>query len=214
MSTPFPLLTQARRMPLVAILRGLVPAEAAAIGLALYENGFRALEVPLNRPGAIECIEILTRALPTDALVGGGTMLTVADVDAVHGAGGRLMVSPNCDVRVISHAASLSMLCAPGIVTPTEAIAALQSGAHALKLFPADMVGHSGLKALKSVLPASTDFWPVGGITPESMAAWTKAGATGFGIGGQLFSPGSTASDVRQKALAYMQAWKACQPAD
>jgi 2-dehydro-3-deoxyphosphogalactonate aldolase len=212
MNTLFPLLTQARRMPLVAILRGLVPAEAAAIGSALYDNGFRALEVPLNRPGAIECIDILTRALPADALVGGGTMLTLADVDAVRGAGGRLFVSPNCDVRVIAHAASLGMLCAPGVVTPTEAFAALQAGAHALKLFPADMVGHSGLKALLSVVPAGTDFWPVGGVTPENLAPWVKAGATGFGIGGQLFSPGNTASEVRLKAQAYIQAWAACQP--
>jgi 2-dehydro-3-deoxyphosphogalactonate aldolase len=212
MNTPFPLLTQARRMPLVAILRGLVPAEAAAIGSALYEGGFRALEVPLNRPGAIECIDVLTRALPADALIGGGTMLSKADVDAVHGAGGRLMVSPNCDVRVIAHAASLGMLCAPGVVTPTEAFAALQAGAHALKLFPADMVGHSGLKALLSVVPAGTDFWPVGGVTPENLAPWVKAGATGFGIGGQLFSPDNTASEVRLKAQAYIQAWAACQP--
>ncbi|WP_210541916.1 2-dehydro-3-deoxy-6-phosphogalactonate aldolase [Rhodoferax sp. PAMC 29310] len=211
MNTPFPLLTQARRMPLVAILRGLVPAEAAAIGSALYEGGFRALEVPLNRPGAIECIDVLTRALPADALIGGGTMLSKADVDAVHGAGGRLMVSPNCDVRVIAHAASLGMLCAPGVVTPTEAFAALQAGAHALKLFPADMVGHSGLKALLSVVPADTDFWPVGGVTPESMGPWVKAGAAGFGIGGQLFSPGTTAAEVGVKARAYLQAWEASQ---
>jgi 2-dehydro-3-deoxyphosphogalactonate aldolase len=209
MNAPYPLLTQARRMPLVAILRGLVPTEAAAIGRALYEGGFRALEVPLNRPGAIECIDILTRALPADMLVGGGTMLSVADVDAVHGAGGRLMVSPNCDVRVIAHAASLGMLCAPGVVTPTEAFAALQAGAHALKLFPADMVGHGGLKALLSVVPAGTDFWPVGGVTPESMGPWVKAGATGFGIGGQLFSPGTTAAEVGVKAHAYLQAWDA-----
>ena len=211
MTTTFPLLTQARRMPLVAILRGLTPAEAADIGNALYESGFRALEVPLNRPGAIECIGLLTRALPADALVGGGTMLTVTDVDAVHGAGGRLMVSPNCHVGVIAHAASLGMLCAPGVATPTEAFAALQAGAHALKLFPADMVGHGGLKALNSVLPAGTDFWPVGGVTPETMAPWVKAGATGFGIGSQLFSPGATVDQVRQKAQAYMNAWTACQ---
>lgn len=212
MTALFPLLTQARRLPLVAILRGLVPAEAAAMGQALYDSGFRTLEVPLNRPGAIECIEILNRTLPADALVGGGTMLTVADVDAVHGAGGRLMVSPNCDVRVIARAAELGMLCAPGVVTPTEAFAALQAGAHALKLFPADMVGHAGLKALASVVPAGTDFWPVGGVTPETIAPWVKAGATGFGIGGQLFAPGVSLADLRAKAVNYVQAWQHCQP--
>eukprot|EP01041_Mallomonas_annulata_P015101 gene15101-32035_t len=147
-----------------------------AVGEALVASGFRTLEVPLNRPGALECIATLARTLSADAIVGGGTMLTVADVEAVHAAGGRLMVSPNCDVAVIRRAVELGMLTAPGVATPTEAFAALQAGAHALKLFPAEMVGHGGIKALKSVLPAGTDLWPVGGITPESMGPWKKAG--------------------------------------
>lgn len=208
MSQPFELLTRARQTPLVAILRGLLPAEAQAVGEALVESGFRTLEVPLNRPGALECIATLARTLPADAIVGGGTMLTVADVEAVHAAGGRLMVSPNCDVAVIRCAVELGMLCAPGVATPTEAFAALQAGAHALKLFPAEMVGHGGIKALKSVLPAGTDLWPVGGITPESMGPWKKAGATGFGIGSQLFAPGISAADVLTRGRAYVQAWQ------
>lgn len=208
MSDSLELLARARRTPLVAILRGLLPAEAQAVGEALVESGFRTLEVPLNRPGALECIATLARTLPADAIVGGGTMLTVADVEAVHAAGGRLMVSPNCDVAVIRRAVELGMLCAPGVATPTEAFAALQAGAHALKLFPAEMVGHGGIKALKSVLPAGTDLWPVGGITPESMAPWKKAGATGFGIGSQLFAPGTSAADVLQRGRAYVQAWQ------
>lgn len=208
MSDSLELLARARRTPLVAILRGLLPAEAQAVGEALVESGFRTLEVPLNRPGALECIATLARNLPADAIVGGGTMLTVADVEAVHAAGGRLMVSPNCDVAVIRRAVELGMLCAPGVATPTEAFAALQAGAHALKLFPAEMVGHGGIKALKSVLPAGTDLWPVGGITPESMAPWKKAGATGFGIGSQLFAPGTSAADVLQRGRAYVQAWQ------
>ncbi len=208
MSDSFELLARARRAPLVAILRGLVPAEAQAVGEALVESGFRTLEVPLNRPGALECIATLARTLPADAIVGGGTMLTVADVEAVHAAGGRLMVSPNCDVAVIRRAVELGMLCAPGVATPTEAFAALQAGAHALKLFPAEMVGHGGIKALKSVLPAGTDLWPVGGITPESMGPWKKAGATGFGIGSQLFAPGTSAADVLVRGRAYVQAWE------
>ncbi|MBX9818904.1 MAG: 2-dehydro-3-deoxy-6-phosphogalactonate aldolase [Burkholderiaceae bacterium] len=208
MSTSTELLAQARRMPLVAILRGLLPAEAEAVGAALVESGFRTLEVPLNRPGALECIATLARTLPADAIVGGGTMLTVADVEAVHAAGGRLMVSPNCDVAVIRRAVELGMLCAPGVATPTEAFTALQAGAHALKLFPAEMVGHGGIKALKSVVPAGTDLWPVGGITPESMAPWKKAGATGFGIGGQLFAPGTSAAEVLVRGRAYVQAWQ------
>jgi len=208
MSDSLELLARARRTPLVAILRGLVPAEAQAVGEALVQSGFRTLEVPLNRPGALECIATLARTLPADAIVGGGTMLTVADVEAVHAAGGRLMVSPNCDVAVIRRAAELGMLCAPGVATPTEAFAALQAGAHALKLFPAEMVGHGGIKALKSVLPAGTDLWPVGGITPESMGPWKKAGATGFGIGSQLFAPGTSAADVLVRGRAYVQAWQ------
>ena len=209
MTSSLELLAQARRTPLVAILRGLLPTEAQAVGEALVESGFRTLEVPLNRPGALECISILARTLPADAIVGGGTMLTVADVEAVHAAGGRLLVSPNCDVAVIRRAAELGMLCSPGVATPTEAFAALHAGAHALKLFPAEMVGHGGLKALLSVLPAGTDLWPVGGITPENMGAWKQAGATGFGIGGNLFKPGITPAEVLARGRAYVQAWQA-----
>lgn len=198
-------------MPLVAILRGLEPTHAVAIGEALFESGFRTLEVPLNRPGALQCIELLARALPSTALVGGGTMLTVADVDAVHGAGGRLMVSPNCDLRVIARAVELDMLCAPGVATPSEAFAALQAGAHALKIFPAEMVGHQGLKALISVLPFGTDVWPVGGITPDNMAPWVAVGATGFGIGSQLYTAGKTAAEVLAKGRDYVQAWNRSQ---
>lgn len=209
MKTAFELLQQTRRMPLVAILRGLDVAQAKDVGLALYQAGFRTLEVPLNRPGALDCIDQLVQALPADALVGGGTMLTVTDVDAVHAAGGRLMVSPNCDARVIRHAAALGMLCAPGIATPTEAFAALEAGAHALKLFPAEMVGHGGLKAMRSVLPEGTDFWPVGGITPDSIGGWVKAGATGFGIGSQLYAPGTSAAEVLVRARTYVAAWQA-----
>jgi 2-dehydro-3-deoxyphosphogalactonate aldolase len=200
-------LAQAQKMPLVAILRGLEPENAQAIGEALFESGFRSLEVPLNRPGALQCIEILTRLLPADVLVGGGTMLCVADVESVYSAGGRLMVSPHYNPAVIARAVALDMLCVPGVATPTEAFSALLAGAHALKIFPAEMVGHGGLKALKSVLPAAVDLWPVGGITPESMATWVTAGATGFGIGSQLFTPGKTASEVLIKGRQYVQAW-------
>lgn len=207
-SLSHPLLAPMRHMPLVAILRGLAPQEAVAVGGALVECGFLALEVPLNRPGALECIEALAHAMPANVLVGGGTMLTVDDVDAVHTAGGRLMVSPNCDVAVIARAVGHGMLCAPGIATPTEAFAALQAGAQVLKLFPAEMVGHGGLKALKSVLPAGTDVYPVGGITPQSMAGWVKAGATGFGIGSQLYAPGASVDEVRMRAHAFAQAWR------
>lgn len=196
-------------MPLVAILRGLQPSEAVAVGQTLVQAGFRALEVPLNRPGALECIRLLTQALPSHVVVGGGTMLTVADVEAVHAAGGRLMVSPNCDAAVIRRAVAQGMLAAPGIVTPTEAFVALQAGAHALKLFPAEQVGHGGAKALLSVLPAGTPVWPVGGITPETIAPWKRVGATGFGIGGQLYTPGTSIEQLAQRAAAYVAAYAA-----
>lgn len=210
MSTPAQSLLQpTRSMPLVAILRGLDPASAVAIGEALVDCGFRALEVPLNRPGAVECIALLAARLPPHVLVGGGTVLSCAHVDAVHDAGGHLIVSPHCDPQVIAHAVQRGMVCAPGVATPSEAFAALKAGAHALKLFPAEMVGPAGLKAFKSVLPAGTDFWPVGGITPQSMAAWYAAGATGFGIGSQLYAPGASAAEVLDQGRLFVQAWQA-----
>lgn len=199
--------------PLVAILRGLTPDEAPAVGAALFDAGFQLLEVPLNRPGALECIRILAAMAPSRTVVGGGTMLTTGDVNAVHDAGGRLLVAPNCDAAVIARGVELGMLCAPGVATPSEAFGALRAGAHALKLFPAEMVGTGGLKALKSVLPAGVPLWPVGGITPESIAAWVGAGATGFGIGGALYLPGTDSSEVGRRALRYTAAWRAAQPA-
>nr|WP_315428946.1 2-dehydro-3-deoxy-6-phosphogalactonate aldolase [uncultured Albidiferax sp.] len=198
--------------PLVAILRGLDIASAEDVGRALFDAGFRILEVPLNRPGALECIRRLSAMAPADALVGAGTVLRTADVDAVKAAGGKLIVSPNCNPAVISHSAASGLYSAPGIATPSEAFAALEAGAHALKIFPAEQMGTAGLKALLSVLPSGTPIWPVGGITPESMAAWVKVGATGFGIGGQLYAPGTPADQVKTRAAGFMAAWKACQP--
>ena len=194
-------------LPLVAILRGLQPDEAVDVGAVLYRAGFRVLEVPLNRPGALDCIKAMADAAAPDTLVGGGTMLNVDHVDAVHEAGGRLLVSPNCVPAVIRRAADLGMYCAPGVATPTEAFAALDAGAHALKLFPAEMVGHGGLKALNSVLPPATPVWPVGGIAPETMEGWMRAGATGFGIGGQLYTPGVTLEQLAGRAAAFVSQW-------
>ncbi|WP_374582170.1 2-dehydro-3-deoxy-6-phosphogalactonate aldolase [Pseudoduganella sp.] len=196
-------------LPLVAILRGLSPNDAPAVGAALFEAGFRLLEVPLNRPGALESIRVLVDMAPADAIVGGGTMLTQADVDAVADAGGRLFVSPNCRPAVIAHAAARGMLCAPGVATPTEAFDALDAGAHALKLFPAEAIGFAGMKALRTVLPAGTPLWPVGGVTPEQLPAWKDAGATGAGIGSQLYAPGVALDALAQRAAAYAAAWRA-----
>ncbi len=199
-------------LPLVAILRGLTPETAAAVGAALFDAGLRIVEVPLNRPGALACIETIARLAPPDATIGGGTMLSVADVDAVHAAGGRMMVAPNTDLAVIARAAELGMWCAPGIGTASEAFAALRAGAHALKLFPAEVWGPPGLKALASVLPPGTPLWPVGGVTPESMAEWVAAGATGFGIGGQLYRAGAAAAEVGTQARRFIAAWERTAP--
>lgn len=195
--------------PLVAILRGLAPQDAAAAGAALFGAGFRLLEVPLNRPGALESIAVLASMAPAGAIVGGGTMLSVADVEAVHAAGGRLMVAPNANPAVIARGVALGMLCAPGVATPTEGFAALAAGAHALKIFPAEMVGVAGLKAMKTVLPPGTPLWPVGGVTPGSIATWAAAGATGFGIGGQLYTPGLDSAELGRRAAEFVDAWHA-----
>jgi 2-dehydro-3-deoxyphosphogalactonate aldolase len=196
-------------LPLVAILRGLAPSEARAVGATLFDAGFRLLEVPLNRPGALDAIRELVAMAPPDAIVGGGTMLSIADVDAVYDAGGRLFVAPNCNPQVIAHAKSRGMLCAPGVATPTEAFSALEAGADALKLFPAETIGYAGLKAFGSVLPAGTHLWPVGGVAPEQLKAWIAAGATGAGIGSQLYSPGVNLAALGQRAAAFAAAWRA-----
>ena len=194
--------------PLVAILRGLQPSEAVAVAQTLFDAGFRALEVPLNRPGALECIASMVKLNLPGTMIGGGTMLSVEHVEAVYEAGGRLLVSPNCNPAAIRRAADLGMYCAPGVATPTEAFAALDAGAHALKLFPAEMIGHGGLKAMLSVVPAGTPMWPVGGVTPETMAGWFKAGATGFGIGGALYTPGVTIEQLGERATAFVSTWR------
>jgi 2-dehydro-3-deoxyphosphogalactonate aldolase len=191
-------------LPLTAILRGLTPEEAPAIGRVLLDAGFRMLEVPLNRPGALEAIRTLAKMAPEDALVGGGTILTLEHVEAVREAGGRLMVSPNCVPQVIAHAVKLGMVAMPGVATPTEAFRAVDAGAHGIKLFPAEMISPAVVKALRSVL--DIPMFPVGGIRPDNMAEYYEAGAAGFGIGSQLFKPGSTAEQVRKVAEAFMAA--------
>ena len=195
-------------LPLVAILRGLAPQDAAAVGRTLFDAGFRLIEVPLNRPGAVEAMRTIRALAPPDALVGGGTMLTLADVDAVADAGGQLFVAPNCDPPVIARAAARGLLCAPGVATPSEAFAALAAGAHILKLFPAEMIGPAGLKAMKSVLPDGTPLWPVGGVAPEQIGEWKAAGASGAGIGGALFTPGVAPDELARRAQAFVAAWR------
>lgn len=196
-------------LPLVAILRGLVPEEAVEVGEALVAAGFRTLEVPLNSPRPLESIARLAEALGDRAIVGAGTVLTPAEAHAVADAGGRLMVSPNTDAAVIAAARGRNMLALPGVFTATEAFAALAAGADALKLFPAEIAGPAGLKALRAVLPAGTRVYAVGGVSPETIPAWRAAGASGAGLGSALFTPGRSAAEVGDRAAAFVSAWRA-----
>ena len=192
--------------PLVAILRGLKPDEAVPVGQALVDAGWRLVEVPLNSPDPLASIGSLARQFP-QALVGAGTVLEPAQVAAVQQAGGKLIVSPNFNEAVVREAVRLGMVCLPGVMTATEAFAALAAGATGLKLFPAEMVTPAVVKALRAVLPADTVVLPVGGITASNMAAYTAAGANGFGMGSALFKPGKTAAQVAQSAQEFKAAW-------
>jgi len=192
--------------PLVAILRGLTPAEAAAVGDAITEAGFSLLEVPLNSPDPLASIQLMRQRFP-QALVGAGTVLTAQQVRDVQSVGGELIVSPNFNAEVVAEAARLGMVCLPGVITPTEAFGALAAGATGLKLFPAELASPAVVKALLAVLPKGTPLMPVGGITPRNMGEWRAAGAAGFGIGSALYKPGKDAADVREDALAFMAAW-------
>jgi 2-dehydro-3-deoxyphosphogalactonate aldolase len=192
--------------PLVAILRGLHPDEALAVGGALASAGWKLVEVPLNSPEPLLSIDALARTFP-DALVGAGTVLEPSQVRDVHAAGGRLVVAPNFDAEVVREAARLEMVCLPGVLTATEAFAALAAGASGLKLFPAEMITPAAVKALRAVLPADTLLFPVGGIHTGNMAAYRDAGANGFGIGSALFKPGASPAAVKTAALDFSAAW-------
>lgn len=200
-------------LPLIAILRGLKPDEAVAVGEAVVAAGFRCLEVPLNSPEPLESIRRLRAALDGRALVGAGTVLTVAAAREVAQAGGQLIISPNTDTDVIRETKTLGLLSLPGFFTPSEAFAALQAGADALKLFPAEIAGPRGLKAVRAVLPVATRVYPVGGVDPDSMGQWLAAGASGFGIGSAVFKPGQSPEEVGRNAAAFVSAWNEAAPA-
>jgi 2-dehydro-3-deoxyphosphogalactonate aldolase len=195
-------------LPLVAILRGLRPENAEAVGRALVEAGFRIIEVPLNSPEPFRSIEILAKAMPDDVLVGAGTVLEPAAVDRVREAGGRLVVMPHGDVAVVRRAKELGLACTPGVATPTEGFAALKAGADALKIFPAELIPPAVVKAWRAVLPKETIVLPVGGIRPETMRPYREAGADGFGLGSALFTPAMGADEVGRNARAFAGAWR------
>ena len=208
MSTPSPA-AWPPNPALVAILRGLQAERAAEVGRVLFDAGWRAIEVPLNRPGALRCIETLAAMAPADALIGAGTVLSVQDLEAVAAAGGRLVVSPHFDAELVARSNALGLIPAPGVFTASEAFAALRAGARALKIFPAEATSPAGLRALATVLPPGTPLWPVGGIEPEHLASWCAQGATGFGIGGALFKPEFSLQEIERRGRRFVDAYAA-----
>lgn len=195
--------------PLVAILRGLDPDDAVSIGGELVDAGFGIIEVPLNSPDPLRSIGALAEAFGDRAIIGAGTVLTTQQVDAVRGANGRLIVSPNMDTDVIARTRDTGGLSFPGVFTPTEAFAAIKAGCHALKFFPASLHGPDGVKAIKAVLPPEIPVLAVGGVSVPTIRQWWDAGAEGFGIGSNIFKIGWSAEQVGEQARAFVAAFDA-----
>jgi 2-dehydro-3-deoxyphosphogalactonate aldolase len=193
---------------LVGIIRGVTPDEAEAIGGAIFDAGIRIIEVPLNSPDPLGSIERLARKFGDEALVGGGTVLTVEDVHQVKTAGGRLIVSPSTNMGVIAATAAADLVSCPGYFTPSEAFEALDAGATGLKLFPAEAATPAVLKAQLAVIPRNIPVIVVGGVKPDNMRPWLEAGATGFGLGGGLYTAGQSVEDTAAKARAYVAGLK------
>lgn len=192
---------------LMAILRGVTPNEVVALGEQLLQAGIHQIEVPLNSPNALESIEKLHKAIGDQAFIGAGTVLSVADVKAVYAYGGEFIVSPNCNSDVIKATKNMGMMSYPGVLTPTECFAALDSGADVLKLFPAFLLGVNGFKAIQAVLPKNVGCYAVGGIGSDDFSKWRKAGIAGFGLASNLYTPGDSPEKVASKAKALVAAW-------
>ncbi|WP_314138833.1 2-dehydro-3-deoxy-6-phosphogalactonate aldolase [Buttiauxella noackiae] len=203
---------QQESLPLVAILRGITPAEAVQAAEILLECGFGYLEVPLNSPSPLESIGLMRGVVGERGYVGAGTVLTVEQVDAVAECGGQLIISPNCCPDVIRHSRKLGLISMPGIMTPSEAFSAIAAGASALKLFPAEHVSPVITKAFRAVVPREVALLPVGGIQPDTaqMRSYMQAGANGFGLGGGLYQAGMSMATLRDRAQAYQHAWRIC----
>lgn len=196
------------QLPLVAILRGVQADEVEAIAPALYNAGWRIVEVPLNSPNPLASIHRLSKAWGECMVVGAGTVLTVDDVRQVAKAGGRLIVAPNLDLEIVAEAKALGLYVLPGVQTASECFLAQKAGADGLKLFPGESISPATIKALKTVLPAHARLLPVGGVSLDNMAAFIAAGAGGFGIGGALYKPGDTVAEVAAKAQAFASCFK------
>jgi 2-dehydro-3-deoxyphosphogalactonate aldolase len=199
-------------LPLIAVLRGITPEEIPGVAGALFEAGFRVLEVPLNSPRAFASIAQLAQRHGDHCLVGAGTVVDVADVVRIRDAGGRLVVMPHADTAVVRAAKAAGLVCAPGVATPTESFAAIAAGADGLKMFPAEALPPAALKAWRAVLPKDVPVFAVGGIRPETMAAYWAAGAAGFGTGSNLYRPGAALAEVRAAAAAFAAAARALAP--
>jgi 2-dehydro-3-deoxyphosphogalactonate aldolase len=196
---------------LIAILRGVHPEEVSEIGETLYRQGFRIIEVPLNSPNSLQSIQNLRTSLPLNCIVGAGTVSMIKQVEDIRRAGGELIVMPHCDRQIIGSAIAAGLMVIPGVATPSEAFAAISSGATILKIFPANYVGLEGLKALRTVLPADIGLMPVGGITPKDIPAFVTSGANGFGLGSALYKPGMKADDVMHKGMEFVASWREAQ---
>lgn len=192
--------------PLIAILRGVRPDEAEAIGDALVDGGVRIIEVPLNSPDPLDSIARLSARFEGRALIGAGTVLSIDQIDPIRSAGGRLIVSPSTNTAVIAATVAAGLVSCPGYFTLSEAFAALDAGAHALKLFPAEAASPAVVRAQRAVLPKELKLIVVGGIGPDTMAPWFAAGADGFGLGSGIYRPGQTPADTLEHARAYSAA--------